>query len=76
MLFRQRLTVSLQGARRIFTLWSRREDGTLADLMSKGKFHAFIRGLKYRHLPMPAQQQLARRSFDFFVTGVRRLADS
>ena len=61
--FRRSLLTHLQGDRRIFTFWSCREEGTLADMLSKGKIQAFMRGLRQRGLAMPAQQQLARRSF-------------
>ena len=65
--FRQQLTTRLQGDRRIYTFWSRREDGTLADMLSKGRIRAFIHGLMRRNLPRPSQLQLTRRSFLTFV---------
>jgi hypothetical protein len=68
--FRQSLITHLQGRRRIFTFWSCREEGTLADMISKGKIRAFIRGLRQRGLAAPAHNQLARRSFKLKIAAL------
>jgi hypothetical protein len=39
---------------RVFTVWSCREDGTLADMLSKDDMNAFSRALAERGLPPPA----------------------
>ena len=67
MAFRQSLITRLQGSRRIFTQWSRRELGTLADMLSKGHIARFCAGLLARHLPPAALTQMTRRSFDSFT---------
>jgi hypothetical protein len=41
-------------ATRVFTVWSCREDGTLADMLSKDDMNAFSHALAERGLPPPA----------------------
>eukprot|EP01050_Picozoa_sp_SAG11_P036718 SAG11_NODE_14121_length_624_cov_1.049524_1_plen_173_part_00 len=67
MQFRQQLATQMQRDRRVFTFWSCREHGTLADMLSKNRIRAFIRGLRQRGKPRLAEQQLTRRSFSTFV---------
>lgn len=45
---------------RVFTVWSCREYGTLADMLSKNGIHAFTKALADRGLPPPAAVPFSR----------------
>ena len=61
---RRRIIDRLLCNRRVFTIWSERELGTLADMLSKGLWASFHRGLAARRLPPPAANPIDRRDFN------------
>jgi hypothetical protein len=50
----------LDARQRVLTIWACREDGTLADMLSKHELEAFATGLEQRGLPPPAQAPFTR----------------
>ena len=58
--YRRRLLQPYLTVRRIYTLWSNRKLGTLADMLSKYKIPEFLAGLIARGFPAPSHDDLQR----------------